>query len=45
MARTGRRPGDSGTRDAILDAARETFADKGFAAASVRSDAPEIPHV
>ena len=37
MARTGRRPGDSGTRDAILDAARDTFADKGFAAASVRA--------
>ena len=37
MARTGRRPGDSGTREAILDAARDTFADKGFAAASVRA--------
>lgn len=37
MARTGRRPGASGTREAILDAARASFADRGYAATSVRS--------
>ena len=37
MARTGRRPGDSGTREAILDAARDCFADRGFAATSIRA--------
>ncbi|GAA4890605.1 TetR family transcriptional regulator [Actinomycetospora straminea] len=33
----GRRPGDSGTRDAILDAARARFAGEGFRAATVRA--------
>ena len=37
MARTGRRPGESTTREAILDAARDAFADRGFAATSIRS--------
>jgi len=36
MARTGRRPGGGGTRDAILDAARETFAERGYDGATVR---------
>lgn len=36
-ARTGRRPGQSGTREAILEAARARFADVGFDKASVRS--------
>ena len=35
-ARRGRRPGSPDTRSAILAAAREAFAAKGFAAASVR---------
>ncbi len=35
-ARTGRRPGNPDTRRAILDAARSTFADLGFAGASMR---------
>lgn len=33
----GRRTGDSGTRDAIIDAARRQFADRGFAATTLRS--------
>lgn len=37
MARTGRRPGNQDTREAILTAAREAFADRGFDAASIRS--------
>jgi len=37
MARTGRRPGASGTREAILDAARERFAERGLAGTSVRA--------
>ena len=36
-ARRGRRPGDSGTRAAILDAARARFNDVGFRAATVRA--------
>lgn len=36
MVRTGRRPGESGTREAILDAARRTFADRGYEAATIR---------
>lgn len=36
-ARSGRRPGQSGTREAILDAARERFAEVGFDKASIRS--------
>ncbi|MEV1330187.1 TetR family transcriptional regulator [Micromonospora costi] len=35
--RTGRRPGNPGTREAILDAARAAFADRGFDAASIRA--------
>ncbi|WP_343448742.1 TetR/AcrR family transcriptional regulator [Micromonospora oryzae] len=35
--RTGRRPGNPGTREAILDAARAAFAGRGFDAASIRS--------
>ncbi|MBG6064126.1 TetR/AcrR family transcriptional regulator [Micromonospora ureilytica] len=34
--RTGRRPGKPGTREAILDAARSAFAERGFDAASIR---------
>ena len=34
---TGRRTGDSGTRDAILDAARDLFAERGYEGASVRA--------
>jgi AcrR family transcriptional regulator len=36
MARTGRRPGNSGTREAILDAARRAFAERGYQQASSR---------
>jgi len=36
MARTGRRPGESGSREAILDAARTAFGERGFSDASVR---------
>lgn len=36
-ARSGRRPGQSGTRAAILDAARVRFAEVGFDQASIRS--------
>lgn len=39
--RTGRRPGQSGTRQAILDAARMRFAQVGFDKASIRSIASE----
>jgi AcrR family transcriptional regulator len=35
--RRGRRPGDSGTRAAILDAARARFSTAGFRAATVRA--------
>lgn len=34
--RTGRRPGNPDTREAILDSARRAFADKGFDGASIR---------
>ncbi|MFG3555154.1 TetR family transcriptional regulator [Micromonospora sp. NPDC047557] len=34
--RTGRRPGNPDTREAILDAARAAFAERGFDAASIR---------
>lgn len=34
--RTGRRTGDSGTRDAILDAARDQFAERGYDRATIR---------
>jgi AcrR family transcriptional regulator len=36
-ARSGRRPGDSGTRDAIRAAAREQFAQQGYDRTSMRS--------
>jgi AcrR family transcriptional regulator len=36
MVRTGRRPGDSGTREAILDAARGAFAAHGYDGATIR---------
>jgi AcrR family transcriptional regulator len=36
MARTGRRPGNSGTREAILDAARRAFAERGYQQATIR---------
>jgi AcrR family transcriptional regulator len=35
--RTGRRPGNPDTRDAILGAAREAFAERGYDAASIRA--------
>ncbi|MFG1658830.1 TetR family transcriptional regulator [Micromonospora chersina] len=35
--RTGRRPGNPATREAILTAARAAFADRGFDAASIRA--------
>jgi AcrR family transcriptional regulator len=38
---TGRRPGDSGTRDAILDAALAMFAERGYDRTSVRAIAAE----
>ncbi len=36
MARTGRRPGESGSRGAILAAARESFAEQGYDGATIR---------
>jgi AcrR family transcriptional regulator len=36
MARTGRRPGNQDTREAILAAAREAFAERGYDKASIR---------
>jgi AcrR family transcriptional regulator len=36
MARTGRRPGNQDTREAILDAARAAFAERGYDGASIR---------
>ena len=41
MSRTGRRPGTSDTRDAILVAARRGFATRGYDATSVRAIATE----
>jgi AcrR family transcriptional regulator len=41
MARTGRRPGVSGTREAILDAARRTFAEQGYQQATIRGVAEQ----
>jgi AcrR family transcriptional regulator len=37
VRRTGRRPGKQDTREAILAAARATFAERGFDAASIRA--------
>jgi AcrR family transcriptional regulator len=39
--RTGRRPGGSGTRDDILEAARKLFAQRGYAGATIRAIAQE----
>jgi AcrR family transcriptional regulator len=36
-ARTGRRTGDSGTREAILDSARDQFAERGYDGATIRA--------
>jgi AcrR family transcriptional regulator len=36
MARTGRRPGNQDTRQAILSAARQAFAERGYDGASIR---------
>ncbi|MFF3349876.1 TetR family transcriptional regulator [Streptomyces sp. NPDC002779] len=36
-ARSGRRPGDSGTRDQILEAALHLFADRGYARTTIRA--------
>jgi AcrR family transcriptional regulator len=36
-ARTGRRSGDSGTREAILDSARRQFAEHGYDGATIRA--------
>jgi AcrR family transcriptional regulator len=36
MARTGRRPGTSGTREAILEAARRAFAEHGYERTTIR---------
>jgi AcrR family transcriptional regulator len=36
-ARPGRRAGDSGTREAILQAAREQFAERGYEGATIRA--------
>jgi AcrR family transcriptional regulator len=40
-ASSGRRPGDSGTREAILQAARRQFAERGYDRTSLRSVALE----
>src|SRR6266566_170590 len=37
MARTGRRPGNQDTREAILAAAREAFAERGYDRVSIRA--------
>jgi AcrR family transcriptional regulator len=39
--RTGRRTGDSGTREAILGAARKRFGDHGYAGATIRAIAAD----
>ena len=39
--RAGRRPGNSGTREAILEAARRQFADLGYDRTTLRSVAAE----
>src|SRR5438067_12221945 len=41
MARTGRRPGPTTSRDTILEAARRQFAEAGYEPTSVRSIAAE----
>ncbi|MEV2241367.1 TetR family transcriptional regulator [Micromonospora sp. NPDC049891] len=37
VRRSGRRPGNPGTRETILDAARATFAERGFDASTIRA--------
>jgi AcrR family transcriptional regulator len=37
VARTGRRPGNQDTREAILTAARDAFAERGYDGASIRN--------
>ncbi|MBX7264653.1 TetR family transcriptional regulator [Micromonospora sp. Llam7] len=37
VRRPGRRPGNPGTREAILDAARAAFAERGFDASTIRA--------
>jgi AcrR family transcriptional regulator len=39
--RTGRRSGESGTREAILEAARQRFAERGFDSATIRGIAAD----
>jgi AcrR family transcriptional regulator len=41
LRRTGRRSGDSGTREAILEAARTRFAELGYDAATIRGIAAD----
>jgi AcrR family transcriptional regulator len=41
VARTGRRPGRSGSREAILDAARRSFAERGYDRTTIRGVAGE----
>ena len=41
MTKTGRRPGDSGTRRAIATAAQRQFGERGFAKTTIRSVAEE----
>jgi AcrR family transcriptional regulator len=41
VRRTGRRTGDSGTREAILGAARKRFGDHGYAGATIRAIAAD----
>jgi AcrR family transcriptional regulator len=41
VRRSGRRPGNQDTRQAILDAARSVFAERGFDKASIRAIASE----
>jgi len=41
MPRTGRRPGETGTRERIAEAARRLFAERGFDRTSVRAVAAE----
>ncbi len=37
MAKVGRRPGEAVTKDAIFDAARETFLEQGYTATTIRA--------
>ncbi|WP_179332637.1 TetR/AcrR family transcriptional regulator [Streptomyces sp. Tue6028] len=40
-ARSGRRPGDSGTREQILESALQLFADRGYARTTIRAIAED----